>query len=59
VPPCKQNDWVENALAVKEEAEVRASVSAVDVSGLESTMTILGWELSVMSRLGLDIAVVI
>ena len=59
MPPCKQNDWVENALAVKEEAEVRASVSAVDDSGLESTMTIFGCELSVMSRLGLDIAVVI
>jgi hypothetical protein len=46
-------------LAVKEEAEVEASVSAVVDSGLESTMTILDCELSVISRLGLDIAVVI
>jgi hypothetical protein len=59
VPPRKQNDWDENVLAVKEEAEVRASVSAIGDSGEESTMTILGCELLVMSRLGLDIAIVI
>ena len=35
VPPCALNDWDKNVLAVREEAEVAASVSAKGDSGEE------------------------
>jgi hypothetical protein len=35
VPPCTLNDWDDNVLAVREEAEVGASVSGKGDSGKE------------------------
>jgi hypothetical protein len=35
VPPCALNDWDKNVLAVREEVEVAASVSAKGDSGEE------------------------